>query len=267
MKELNNQQLILLSLLVSFVTSIATGIVTVTLLAQAPQGVTQTINQVVERTIEKVVPGDIKTVVKEVPVIVTQEELIVKAINSTSGLVVRIVDYKDEKAPKAVASGFLTEGSILISVLPAKVESETGVPVYKVVTEGGKSFSLDLVKTDENSRLVIFKVKSSEVADFTKETEKIVPLKLSSKDTIVGQTIIGVGATSAGTPTATVSIVSNISTGTDTNPAILKTNAASPDNLGGPLLDIHGEVVGVSLSSGSALAKTFVKSVIDSIPK
>jgi S1-C subfamily serine protease len=264
MEDLNKHQLILLSLLVSFVTSLATGIVTVTLIDQAPQGVTQTINQIVERTVEKVVPGE--TLVKEVPVIVTEEELIVKAINGTSGAVVRIVDFKDEKVPKTLASGFLTDGTgMIVSVLPVRTEGEAGVPVYKVMTESGKAFALDLAKNDESSRLVVFKVRASDMADFTKETEKVVPLKLSEKDTIVGQTIIGVGATSSGNPTATVSIVSSISAGSESAPSALKTNASNPENLGGPLLDIHGEVVGVSLASGSALTKTFVKSIIDSI--
>ena len=81
MEELNKNQIILLTLLVSFVTSIATGIVTVTLMDQAPPAVTQTINRVVERTVEKLVPGEtqVATVVREVPVIVTEEELMCDA--------------------------------------------------------------------------------------------------------------------------------------------------------------------------------------------
>lgn len=53
-KELNKQQLILLTLLITFVVSIATGIVTVSLMQQAPKSVPQTINNVIQRTIEKV---------------------------------------------------------------------------------------------------------------------------------------------------------------------------------------------------------------------
>src|SRR3989344_1190668 len=88
MEELNKNQIILLVLLVSFITSIATGIVTVTLMDQAPQEVTLTINRVVET----VVPGETKisTVIKEVPVIVTEEALIVEAINNGSPSVFRI---------------------------------------------------------------------------------------------------------------------------------------------------------------------------------
>jgi len=264
MEDLNKHQLILLSLLVSFITSIATGIVTVTLLDQAPQGVTQTINQVVERTVERVVPGDIQTIIKEVPVIVTEEELIVKAINGASPAVVRIVDGKDET--KIVSSGFLTGGAgFIVSVLPTKTEGDSSVSTYKVVTESGKTFALETAKANDASRLIIFKVQTADLAEFNKETENIKPLKLSDKSIIVGQTIIGVGGTNGGNHTVAVSIISSVSVGSDSVPSILKTNASNPENLGGPLLDIHGEVVGISLASGSALTKTFIKNIIDSI--
>ena len=84
--KLNKNQIVLLTLLVSFVTSIATGIVTVTLIDQAPVGVTQTVNRVVERTIERVVPGETKTttVIKEVPILITEEQLIADLVQSAS---------------------------------------------------------------------------------------------------------------------------------------------------------------------------------------
>lgn len=53
-KDLNKQQLILLTLLITFVVSIATGIITVSLMQQMPKSVPQTINNVIQRTIEKV---------------------------------------------------------------------------------------------------------------------------------------------------------------------------------------------------------------------
>lgn len=53
-KDLNKQQLILLTLLICFVVSIATGIVTVSLMQKVPQVVPQTINRIIERTIQNV---------------------------------------------------------------------------------------------------------------------------------------------------------------------------------------------------------------------
>ncbi len=94
MNDLNTQQIILLTLLVSFVTSIATGITTVSLLEQAPEPVTQTINRVVERTVERVVEIDEKTNEPQEKIIETvvvkEEDLTVEAVEKNSQSLVRI---------------------------------------------------------------------------------------------------------------------------------------------------------------------------------
>ena len=82
MEDLNKNQIVLLTLLVSFVTSIATGIITVTLLQEAPIEVTRNINRIVEKTIETVTPGTVTTTQKEVTtVVVKEEDLIIDSIN------------------------------------------------------------------------------------------------------------------------------------------------------------------------------------------
>jgi uncharacterized membrane-anchored protein YitT (DUF2179 family) len=58
MEDLNKNQIVLLTLLVSFVTSIATGIMTTSLLQVAPVEVTRNINRIVEKTIETVTPAN-----------------------------------------------------------------------------------------------------------------------------------------------------------------------------------------------------------------
>lgn len=62
LKDLNKQQLILLTMLFSFVISIATGIVSISLMKVAPPIIPQTINKVIERTINNVVtaPQEVK---------------------------------------------------------------------------------------------------------------------------------------------------------------------------------------------------------------
>jgi hypothetical protein len=94
LEELNTSQIILLALLVSFVTSIATGIVTVSLLAQAPPTVTNTVNQIVERTIETVLPAEnnqhVTTTVKETTVVVKEDELITDSIAQSLGKTGRV---------------------------------------------------------------------------------------------------------------------------------------------------------------------------------
>ncbi|MCE9628575.1 MAG: S1C family serine protease [Candidatus Vogelbacteria bacterium] len=259
MHELNNHQLILLTLLVSFVTSVATGILTVSFLDQAPMEVTRTINRVVEHTVERVVPGGIQTIVKEVPVIVTEEALVVKAINSASGAVVQILDTSNSPT-KQVGSGFLVEpkGFIL-----TKSEVSSTKPVYQVSIESGQTFPVEVVKQDKSDKVVVLKVKADRLDDFIKQTEKIDPLKISTKDVIVGQSVIGMGSGAGGNNVVSVSIIASFNA--SSTDALIKTNASTPDNSGGPLLDIHGEVVGMNLTSGTGLPKELLKLIIDSV--
>ena len=85
LNELNTTQIILLVLLVSFVTSIATGIVTVSLLAQAPPAITQTVNRIIERTVETVVPTQTKTPapIKETTIVVKEDDLITDSVTAS----------------------------------------------------------------------------------------------------------------------------------------------------------------------------------------
>ena len=260
-EDLNKHQLLLLTILVSFVTSIATGIVTVSLLQQAPSGITTTINQVVERTVEKVVPGDSKTVVKEVPVIVTEEALIVKAIDGSKNSVVKIMEVGNILTSN-VASGFMVNPRGRIVSAMHSGFSPSGR--FQLVTGTGGVYPLEIVTTDDVSKLVVYKVKDEKLEAFNKETGGITPLKISGKDVIVGQTAIGISGGSQQGHSVAVSIISSSMSAAATSTQ-LRTNAATPDNLGGPLLDIHGEVIGVAVTSGVGVDKSLVQLLLDSV--
>ena len=92
MEDLNKNQIILLTLLISFVNSIATGIMNVSLLQQAPVEVTRTINQIVEKTIQTVSPGTVITPPKEITttVVVKEEDLVMSSIDKNLKSLVRI---------------------------------------------------------------------------------------------------------------------------------------------------------------------------------
>lgn len=259
MEELNKNQIILLVLLVSFVTSIATGIVTVTLMDQAPQEVTRTINRVVER----VVPGETKisTVVKEVPVIVTEEALIVEAINNGSPAVFRIfLNQGSDK--KQIGSAiyvdkrgyFATESGIIPDNLS---------PDYVLVDEDGNEYKFEL--SSRNTKTALIKIKEESAISFQKFSANRVPIIMATNVVSVGQTVIGVGATAGGNHTVSVSIISSLSNLNNATSTLVSTNAATAENIGGPLLNIQGEAIGLNVTPGLAVSIREVKALLDSI--
>ena len=251
MEELNKNQIILLVLLVSFVTSIATGIVTVTLMDQAPAAVTQTINRIVERTVEKVVPREtqISTVIKEVPVIVTEEELIVKAINQGAKALVRLTDA--EKEELTFGSGFIVTGGRVVTASQIfTVGATTSIPAkIKAILADGRKIVLENSAAGKPNEpapaIIIFKLASEKIDDLT-------TLELVDSAAVIGQTVVALGAANRSGINVAVGIISSfLSTGTTTAPAIM-TNAASAENGGGPLLNIKGQVVGLNYGAGLA---------------
>lgn len=276
LEQLNKNQIILLTLLVSFVTSIATGIVTVTLMDQAPAGVTQTINRVVERTIEKVVPGEptTQTIVKEVPVIVTEEELIVKVINEASGAVVRI----DGSNGNPVGTGFIaSDDGLVITSAHLLGDNPKEGQNFRIGLRNGDKPNARLIKFSLDNDIAVMRIDSTELktikdkllaAVAATSTEKIAwtPLILQTTEITPGQTVIALGSPDAGPLNVSVGIVSALGkseTGTIAN--VIRTSAANQYNLGGPVLNIKGNVVGLSFQPGMAISITSIQEFIKSV--
>lgn len=264
MEDLNKNQIILLTLFVSFVTSIATGIVTVTLLDQAPQGVTRTINRVVERTVERVVPDErgVSTVVKEVPVIVTEEELIVKAINTASPAIFRLAKKTSRDEIEILGSAaYVRTGGYFVT--ESTLANDFREEDYLVVNEAGQEFPV--VEVARGSKSLLIKVDEQGLPDFNLAHASEKPLSLSSEDFNVGQTVIGVGATSAGSHTVSVSIISSLSGLNSATTTLITTNAATAEDIGGPLLAIGGEAIGINVAPGMAVSIREVIGLLDSV--
>ena len=263
MEELNKNQIVLLVLLVSFVTSIATGIVTVTLMDQAPPAVTQTINRIVERTVEKVIPGKAPPpIVREVPVIVTEEELIVKVINSATPGVVRILGLPDpserfvradgkagdqtDKDKTFLSSGFFVAPSGVIVADSAAILAATSTTSYQAALAGDQTVPLTRLESPPN--FIFFKF-----ANPPSDTAKWSALTLAKTPISIGQTVVALGFSDRPDVNVSVGIVSSfLSTDASTTPLVM-TNAASAENQGGPLMNIKGEVVGLSKGPGLAI--------------
>lgn len=275
MEELNKNQLVLLNILVSFVVSIATGVLTVSLMTEAPQSVTQTINRVVERTIERVVPG--QTQIKEVPIIVTEEDLIMKAISTASSSIATVYTTVDGKL-KTIGLGFFVRNDLLVSSLTATATDKMTISVsgrqFEVKSAGVDVVNVTLLKVgSEITASAVTKDNKANIfsaLDLSQKNEPItiIPLNLSAANPTVGQTVIGLGDQDSASSVVSVGIVSSLynAAASDADPLIIvRTNAATAENIGGPLLNIKGEVVGINISQAKALSSKTLKIAIDAV--
>lgn len=269
MEDLNKSQLILLALLVSFVTSIATGIVTVSMMNETPTTVTQTINRIVERTVEKVVPGETQTVIKEVPIIVTEEDLLVKVINKSKPALVKIYT-KDGSG--FVGTGFLVRDELTVAttlnIFPADSSGET----FKVSLSNGLSGEALLSGKDDKTKLAILKIKKDTLvtgekkvfsAESAPELSAVSVLEFSTTTPSVGQTALALGASDADSGSVSAGIIASADNDSQVGGVVIRTNAISAASIGGPLLNIEGKVVGVNTNTSRAIGSGLLKSLVD----
>jgi hypothetical protein len=244
MEDLNKNQLILLTLLVSFVTSIATGIITTSLLQEAPPSVTQVINRVVERTVEQVTTesGQVQTV-REV-VVVKEEDQVVDAISKNSPSIVRLTDNALVDGVNVFYGiGFLAskDGPIV----SARRDSINPSSTYSAVFGDGSRQQVKVTKVDDVNRLVFF-----EIIDDAKVPLKVGAVSFSSGGLQLGQTIITVdgrenNSVSIGRVTALKKDQSGANVGVETD------IASAPLTVGAPYLNLSGEVVGIRVLFGT----------------
>jgi len=243
-EELNKFQLVLLALLVSFVTSIATGIVTVTLLAQAPPGVTETINHVVERTIQTIVPQTTAPASNSTQtVVVKEDDLITGSIASAMTKTGRVFGGTATTSPVVglaaeIAPGVLVTDSAIVSK-------------EMLVSIGGVNALFSVSRTFPDMGVAVLSPEATSTAlgaPFTVGDTGAV--KLGSTVTAilgVSNERVAIGSVSAVFPlTASArAIDSNLSAGNIT---------------GEPLIDIFGNLVGIStgVSHAAGAGGTFI---------
>jgi len=262
MEDLNKNQIVLLTLLVSFVTSIATGIMTVSLLQQAPVEVTRNINRIVEKTIETVTtPGTVSTVTqKEVTtVVVKEEDLIIESINKNLKSIVRI----KETDPVLGISSFYGIGLVVDKEGLISVDRKTITlgNIYTATMSDGKEFSLTPIGVSKQTSFLLFSPKIEKPKD-EKDAYVFVPAVLGSTEPKLGQTLTSLGGDIAnavavgrvlsldmkesGTGTSTVKYLASIETDLSTKDLVS----------GSPLFNLSGDVVGIKISGDTS--KTFV---------
>jgi len=262
MNNLNNHQLVLLTLLVSFVTSIATGIFTVTLLDQAPPAVTSTINRVVERTIETVVPTEKETLVKERVIVDKGGELIVSAIQKTSPAIIYV--YSNEEGVEETEDGgslkskkglgfFVKDKNIFISFM--EKPSKDLFIILKDI-----EYYLDYAATNEMLGLTLFTLRKDEEGNVP---DVVFPeLALLEEDVQVGQTAIVVNS-----GTVAVSFVSGLVKDEKKDPYYKLYLDETDALLGAPVVNIEEKVIGILRADGELISSNVINYFIEEATK
>ncbi len=252
MQDLNKNQIVLLTLLISFVTSIATGIMTVSLLQEAPVEVTRNINSIVEKTIQTVTPGVVSTPQKEITtVVVKEEDLIISSINKNIKSIVRI----KEKDAITGESSFYGIG-LIVSKDGLIGTDRKQIPVgdtFIGIMSDGIELALTPTGLDKQTNFILFKAAQS-IGTSTK-AYVFAPATFSDTEPQLGQTLISLGgdltnAVSVGRVITLDIKDSTIGTTTIKSLSNIDTDLSSKDLVNGsPLFNLSGDVVGVKLSS------------------
>lgn len=243
-EQLTKAQIVLLTLLVSFITSIATGIVTVSLMDQAPAGVTQTINRVVERTVERVIPDEngVASVavpgerVKEVTVVVKENDLITEAIAKNTECLVRI---SRRSGGAFIGVGFFVRGDGIIATDATLIGREA----YEITTQTGATYTARLIPDMPKSPVALLRIEKTDGVAFP----AIQPADLSIVK--LGQSVISLSGESR--TSVAVGVVTDIEATEPTETkagSIMRVRTDITDSrvgFGSPLFNLFGEVVGI----------------------
>lgn len=262
-KDLNRSQFLLLLLLVMCMTSITTAIVTVALVEQSsPSSVVgDSLNQAVVRTIEKVVPGATTTIVKivkEIPTLPNEGELVAQAVNNVSPSVV-IISQKTDTGLKKMGTGFTISNDLVVTGsknIPTDLKNVT-------IVLGKINLQADLISREDNYGVALFRVNAT-------GTEFAKSVGFARNDSIIGQTDVGLTMSDNNSPEFTTGIILNIintNVSTTSSPVgnLIRTNAVTVDNIGGPVINTKGEIIGIGIERGYALSAGTLKSIIDQI--
>ena len=265
MQDLNKNQLILLTLLVSFVTSIGTGIITTSLLQDAPANVTQVINRVVERTIEQVTPEIVKTnttkpkETQTTTVVVKEEDQVIDAISKNERSIVRIKDTSAIDSNQFYGIGLLlTKEGLVVSSNRASSNPLSAAPAtFTATLPDGTTYPMTKVGSSDEEGLTFFKITKDQ-----KQSVSASPAIISTGNVQLGQSAIAI----EGEEKNTVSIGRIVSVDQNSQNAkeirVIRTDISGVGKVyGAPALNLSGEVIGLRVSlEGSS--QSFVSNAV-----
>ena len=258
MEDLNKNQIVLLTLLVSFVTSIATGIMTNALLLQAPVEVVRNINSIVEKTIEKVTPANPLTPVREkevTTIVVKEEDSIVDTISKNINSVVRITEEDTiTKISSFYGIGLIINKDGLIATDRKIIPKDSK---YTATANDGTKILLTALDPDKKTNFILFKPIIPK-DDGGKNAYVFVPAVISDVEPKLGQTLIGLGgeesnAVSVGRVVLIYTKDSTVGTTTTKYISGIETDMLTKDIvIGSPMFNLSGNVIGIKLSFDSS---------------
>jgi hypothetical protein len=246
-KELNKSQLILLAVLLSFVTSIATGITTVTLMQQAPPSFTAPVNRIVQQTIEKIQQVEGKTTTQTI--VVKEEDLVVDAIDKNKTAIFSVtketqdVDFRTIEVSAGRGFAVSTDGTIVVDGV---FVSDKGV--YYVKNNSGK-FKADFISTNKAGFSFL---KIGAAVNGTDKVVFTVPAFGDLEKMKTGQKVLILGNSISSFMVEGL----NGSKGIDMN--------VSKSNIGGIVLNLDGEALGIALSP-DVTSFASIKSISDAL--
>lgn len=256
MDDLNAQQIVLLTLLVSFVTSIATGITTVSLLEQAPEPVTQTINRVVEKTIERVVTepaeddGNDQPIEREVvTVVVNEEDRTIEAIEKNSPSLVRIYEKVTEDEAVFASMGIIISntGTVITDAVSVNNGRE-----YIAMHNSGE-YGLDLISKEQDSQIAKLSINQTGTT-----TVQFVPAEFGNSDNLkLGQSVISLSGQSSNK--VSIGVVSEIVGGGAEVAPLIDTSVSATNILPGSiLLNLSGQIIGARITGSQNRPSSFI---------
>ncbi len=228
--------------------------------------------------------------------IVTEESIVIDVVEKFSPSVVtvsivvpkrRVLDFNpfgggfssriEGGNPQDIGSGFIVSKDGLIVTNKHVVSNKTAK--YKVITKDNKEYEVKEINRDPANDLAVLKIDPPSASG----GQILQPLELGSSDNLkVGQFVIAIGtALGEFRHTVTTGVISGLGRGISAGSPfegyverlddVIQTDAAiNPGNSGGPLINSHGQVIGINVAVaqgaqniGFALPVNVLKKALD----